>query len=62
MKIGADKFDLDITPFDFNIEEFPFLKSYPSQFQPAGERYAWRYLDSFIQSRSVEYNKNISKQ
>jgi deoxyribodipyrimidine photo-lyase len=59
-EFSKNKFDLDITPFDFNIEEFPFLKSYPSQFQPAGERYAWRYLDSFIQSRSNEYNKNIS--
>ena len=56
-----NEFNLDITPFDFNIEKFPFLKSYPSQFQPAGEQYAWRYLDSFIQSRAKEYNKNISK-
>ena len=60
-EFSINKFNLDITPFDFDIEKFPFLKSYPSQFQPAGEQYAWRYLDSFIQNRSYEYNKNISK-
>ncbi|MDG1881506.1 MAG: FAD-binding domain-containing protein [Schleiferiaceae bacterium] len=56
-----NEFDLATTPFDFDIEQFSFLRTYPNQFQPAGEQYAWRYLDSFIQNRAKEYNKNISK-
>lgn len=54
-------FNLDETPFDFNIEKFSFLKSYPTKFQPAGEEYALKYLDSFIQNRVKDYNKYISQ-
>ena len=54
-------FNLDTTPFDFDIEKFAFLKTYPKQFQPAGEQYAFKYLDSFISNRAKEYNKYISQ-
>jgi len=30
-------------------------------FQQGGEYWAWRYLDSFIKERSVNYSKHISK-
>jgi deoxyribodipyrimidine photo-lyase len=30
-------------------------------FQLGGEHYAWRYLDSFVKKRSVNYSKHISK-
>jgi deoxyribodipyrimidine photo-lyase len=36
-------------------------KKYPSQYQPAGERYAHLYLQSFIGSRGAQYNRYISK-
>lgn len=37
------------------------LKIYPNQLQPAGEVYAWRYLNSFIKNRGVNYQRHISK-
>jgi len=37
------------------------LKSYPKQFQPAGEHNAWRYLKSFASKRGFNYQKYISK-
>lgn len=30
-------------------------------FQPGGETYAWKYLDSFVKERYVNYSKHISK-
>ena len=36
-------------------------KEYPKQFQPAGERNAWRYLKSFAAARGKNYQKHISK-
>jgi deoxyribodipyrimidine photo-lyase len=32
-----------------------------SNFQRGGESYAWRYLESFIKSRYINYSKHISK-
>ncbi|MCW2120799.1 cryptochrome/deoxyribodipyrimidine photo-lyase family protein [Flavobacterium sp. 7A] len=32
-----------------------------TNFQEGGEYWAWRYLDSFIKTRSVNYSKHISK-
>ena len=40
------------------IEE---LENYPSQFQPAGEDIAFRYLQSFVNERGKNYSKHISK-
>jgi deoxyribodipyrimidine photo-lyase len=37
------------------------LKDYPNSFQPAGESYAWRYLQSFVEGRGFQYHKLISK-
>ncbi len=34
---------------------------YPREFQPAGEDMAFRYLQSFVEMRGVNYNKHISK-
>ena len=48
-------------PFDLE-EIFKFqLENYPSNYQPAGEYYAWKYLNSFISGRGNLYNKMISK-
>ena len=48
-------------PFPFPKTLVDRLESYPEQFQPAGERNAWRYLRSFTESRGVNYQKFISK-
>ena len=37
------------------------LKKYPKQYQPAGEKNAWRYLKSFTNQRGFNYQKHISK-
>lgn len=37
------------------------LVDYPIQYQPAGERYAWLYLKSFVEKRGFNYHKKISK-
>lgn len=36
-------------------------EAYPSVFQPAGEAFAHRYLQSFIRERGANYSKHISK-
>lgn len=47
---------------DFPIKQklFNILKTYPEQFQPAGEGFAWQYLNSFKTKRYKGYLKNIS--
>jgi len=47
----------------FNIPEnlMKELENYPSQFQPAGEDIAFRYLQSFVSERGRNYSKHISK-
>lgn len=37
------------------------LENYPAAFQPPGESYAWRYLQSFLQGRGQAYSKHISR-
>ncbi len=37
------------------------LEKYSSNFQPAGEQNAWRYLTSFTQKRGFNYHRHISK-
>lgn len=37
------------------------LEAYPAHFQPAGESYAFKYLISFLNERSRNYSKHISK-
>lgn len=37
------------------------IKNPNPNFQPGGETYAWKYLDSFLNHRYVNYSKHISK-
>jgi len=37
------------------------LQNYPAYYQPAGEKNAWRYLQSFTEQRGFNYQKHISK-
>ena len=48
-------------PFTIPENLLKQLENYPSAFQPAGERYAWKYLHSFVSDRGKHYQKNISK-
>ncbi len=48
-------------PFTLPQHFLKKLQVYPSIFQPAGERMAWKYLKSFMQNRGFNYSKHISK-
>jgi deoxyribodipyrimidine photo-lyase len=48
-------------PFIMDADFQLSLQSYPKSFQPAGESYAWRYLNSFVLDRGAQYHKFISK-
>ncbi len=48
-------------PFLLNDALIEELKFYPKQFQPAGESYAWKYLQSFVKDRVFNYSRHISK-
>ena len=48
-------------PFPLQQELVSKLSEYPKNFQPAGERYAWKYLQSFVAGRGKSYSKYISK-
>lgn len=48
-------------PFPVPGERINAWEDYPSQFQPAGETHAWRYLRSFAQERGKRYHLDISK-
>lgn len=37
------------------------LEDYPKLYQPAGEDYAWKYLQSFVDERGMNYSRHISK-
>ena len=37
------------------------LKDYPNNYQPPGEKNAWRYLKSFTNQRGFNYRRHISK-
>jgi deoxyribodipyrimidine photo-lyase len=49
------------TPFQFPKQLQKKLEKYPSEFQPAGETYAWKYLRSFAEERGHAYHRQISK-
>ena len=59
-KYSKNSFKLENTPYDFKYQKHPKLYNYPNEFQPAGENYASKYLNSFIQSRGENYTKHIS--
>ena len=48
-------------PFDCPPSFVNSLLPYPANWQPPGEDYARQYLDSFVQSRGINYSKHISK-
>lgn len=48
-------------PFSLPEELKTQLLAYPKQYQPAGEKNAWRYLRSFTEKRGFNYQKSISK-
>ena len=66
-KITAEA-DLDLITLDENLlavitgEPLPKEITTPNKnFQQGGENLAWRYLDSFVKERYVNYSKHISK-
>ncbi len=48
-------------PFSLPKDFKDKLETYPKTYQPAGERFAWRYLRSFIENRGLQYHKFLSK-
>jgi len=48
-------------PFLISKSLITKLEQYPRAFQPAGEPFAWRYLQSFAEERGFSYNRHISK-
>lgn len=48
-------------PFPLTDTFKKVIKEYPSEFQPAGEMNAWKYLKSFTQDRGKNYHRLISK-
>ncbi len=48
-------------PFYINDDLLQQLQKYPTEFQPAGEDYAFKYLQSFVSLRGRNYSKHISK-
>lgn len=48
-------------PFELSNELLKQIIEYPKQFQPAGEAYAWKYLQSFVKDRVFNYSRHISK-
>jgi len=47
--------------FKFPIDWENKLNDYPNEFQPAGEDFAYKYLNSFLNARYINYTKGISK-
>ncbi len=58
---SINKFNFKIKAFKFDVKDSPYLLEYPKQYQPAGEKYAFKYLNSFIQKRYKNYNLHISQ-
>lgn len=48
---------------NFNLDDSlrKQIENYPSEFQPPGEYFAFKYLKSFVQERGRFYSKHISK-
>ena len=59
-KFSKTNFKIEKSLHDFTTEKIPELKKYPKEFQPAGQRFAIKYLDSFIKERGKKYATNIS--
>ena len=48
-------------PFPIQESWLKELENYPKEFQPAGEDFAFKYLQSFVEERGANYSKHISK-
>lgn len=48
-------------PYALNPDFEQKLEEYPTDFQPAGETFAWKYLNSFTEDRGKNYHRFISK-
>ncbi len=48
-------------PFQLPTKLLKQLAEYPKNYQPAGEKNAWRYLKSFASKRGFNYHRHISK-
>lgn len=51
---------LDKSPYDFDVKKHPKLGAYPNNYQPAGESFAVKYLNSFLDERGKNYSRHIS--
>jgi len=47
--------------FEIRKDLLSKLENYPKNYQPPGERFAWKYLESFVEERGKNYSKHISK-
>lgn len=47
--------------FALSDERKLLYQNYSSHFQPAGETYAWKYLQNFVKQRIHNYSRHISK-
>lgn len=50
-----------VNNFPIPAELLKQLEQYPDTFQPAGEKFAWKYLQSFAHERGQDYMRFISK-
>jgi len=60
-EFSYNKFKFNYEDYLFDINDYPYLKNYPKSFQPAGQKFALKYLKSFVRERVKLYNYNISK-
>lgn len=58
---NARFFTLKIPNFYFPESLQHTLSEYPKAFQPPGENFAWRYLQSFLKDRVKGFSRHISK-
>jgi deoxyribodipyrimidine photo-lyase len=63
-----DEATLNLVQLEDNVYQFLKGKDLPENittrnknFQQGGEHFAWRYLDSFVKERYINYSKHISK-
>lgn len=48
-------------PYPLSSQQLSVLTPYPTAYQPAGEDYAFKYLQTFISGRGQNYSRHISK-
>jgi len=50
-----------MSPFQLQLDLKAKLEPYSSNFQPAGENYAFKYLKLYVTERVMNYSKHVSK-